>query len=113
MVTGGMLPRAGNSNTVCARSGHSHGFLPSTLTHSTLIGRGLVELQRQVRRTEIVHQPIAQRSAGGEILEGAPLARHQWIEPRVGRRAQPEIPIERAGTGWDSGPVAGMLGWPP
>ena len=40
-VTGGMLPRAGNSKTMCARSGHSHWFLPSTYTHSTLVGLAL------------------------------------------------------------------------
>ena len=68
--------------------------------HAFHAGRaGLVELQRQVRRSEVVHQPVAQRSAGGEVDEGAPLIRHQRIECARFGAAQPQVPIERARDG--------------
>jgi hypothetical protein len=62
-------------------------------------GRGLIEPQRHVRRAETMDQPIAQRSAGGEILERAPVAVDQRVESARRRRAEPEIPIERIGHG--------------
>ena len=44
------------------------------------------ELQREVRRTEIVYQPVTQGSAGGEVLESAPVRVVILVVPPARRR---------------------------
>ena len=45
-------------------------------------------------RSKIVYQPVAERAAGGEVNEGAPLIRHQRIEGPVVGAPEPHVPIE-------------------
>ena len=104
----------GTRRPMCARSGHSHWFLPSTMTHSTLMGEALSSCSARCAGPRLWTSQSPSDPPVEKSMEGAPLVRHQRIErPRLAAGPSQRSQSSVAGTGCASGPVAGRLGWPP